>query len=264
MYGINKNYNKSTTIILRIVPFILPIVLVYAWQWGGETGKIITALFPPPTKLFETFKELLVNGIIWKNLSVSMLRVGKGFLLGASAGIILGFLMGLIKPIESVLSVLVSILRPIPFLAIIPIMIMLLGIGELEKTVVIAYGTFWAAFLNTVGGLQNVDIKLLEVAYLFRTSVLKAVFKIIVPAAIPSILTGLRLGISSAWMSVVGAEMIAASSGIGYLLAYSRTIARADQMYVCVLIIGCIGLILDKALVAMQKAYIKKTRGIEL
>lgn len=264
MFGINRKQKVTTTqtILLKIVPWIVPVTLLLLWQWGAETGRVIVSLFPPPTKLAQTFYSMLVSGKLWKNLSISFIRVGKGFLLGTALGIALGFLMGLCRPANRILSALVGIIRPIPFLALIPVFILILGIGEVEKMAVIAYGTFWSVFLNTISGIQNVDIKLLEVAYLFRTSNFKTITKIVLPAAVPTILTGLRLGVSSAWMSVVGAEMIAATSGIGYLITYARTLARADEMYVCVLVIGFIGLAIDKVLVIIQNAYIKKTRGI--
>lgn len=266
MYGINQKQscNKSMSAFLRLVPCFLPVILLILWQIGANAGRITVALFPPPTQLAETFWNMVVSGKLWTNLSISFIRVGEGFLVGTILGIALGFFMGLWKPANRVLSGLMGIIRPIPFLALIPVFILILGIGEAEKVAVIAYGTFWSVFLNTIGGIQNVDVRLLEMAYLFRIGNTKAITKIVLPAAVPTILTGLRLGVSAAWMSVVGAEMIAATSGIGYVITYARTIARADEMYVCVLVIGLIGLAIDKILVSVQNAYIKKTRGLSV
>lgn len=225
-------------------------------------GKITVSLFPPPSQLWATFKDLLFSGKLFKNLLISLTRVLKGYVIGCSLGVVLGILFSLCKPIDKLFSAVVSIIRPIPFLALIPVFILILGIGEEEKSAVIAYATFWCVFLNTISGIKNVDIKLLEVTYLFRTSKYRTITKVILPAAIPTILTGMRLGVSSAWTSVVGAEMIAASTGVGYVISYARTLARADEMYVWVLVIGLIGLLIDKVLVAIQNFYIKKTRGI--
>lgn len=266
MFGINKRkkQNKIESAILKITPCFLPILLIVLWEIGVNGGVINATLFPKPTRLVLTFSDLLTSGKLWKNLSTSFIRVGEGFLIGMALGILLGFLMGLWKPAQRVLSGLLGIIRPIPFLALIPVFILLLGIGEVQKAAIIAYGTFWSVFLNTMGGIQNVDVKLLEMAYLFRIGKRRTITKIILPAAVPTILTGLRLGVSSAWMSVVGAEMIAATSGIGYEISYARTIARNDEMYVCVLVIGLVGIIIDKGLVSIQNAYIKKTRGLVL
>lgn len=170
--------------------------------------------------------------------------------------------MGLFKPINAALSGIVSVLRPIPTIALIPIVILLVGIGFSSKVVIIAFGSFWPVLLNTIHGIQTVDNKLLEVAYTYRISTYKTIFKIIVPSSIPAILTGLRLGMSSAWMSVVAAEMIASSTGIGYLITLSRETANARVMYMCVLVIGVIGLFIDKGLTKLEHYYLAKTRGI--
>ncbi|MGN0385288.1 MAG: ABC transporter permease [Lachnospiraceae bacterium] len=265
MIGIKgKEQRKAEVIIRNLVPAILPVLLVILWEVGVNRGSINGILFPKPTRLAATFQSLVSTGKLWKNLSISFLRVGQGFLLGMVLGVVLGILLGLWKPAERMFAGLLGLLRPIPFLALIPVFILILGIGETQKAAIIAYGTFWSVFLNTISGIQNVDVKLIEMSYLFRIGKTRTITKIILPAAVPSILTGLRLGVSAAWMSVVGAEMIAATSGIGYEIAYARTIAKNDEMYVCVFVIGIIGLIIDKGLVSIQKSYIKKTRGLQL
>lgn len=248
----------------HIAPALLPVILILLWEIGVNHGVISGVLFPKPSTLVQTFWKLLVTGKLWKNLSISFLRVVKGFAIGTLLGIFFGFLLGLWKPAQKIFSGLFGIIRPIPFLAMIPVFILLLGIGETQKAAVIAYGTFWSVFLNTEGGIQNVDYKLLEMSYLFRISRGRTIVNVILPAAVPTILTGLRLGVSSAWMSVVGAEMIAATSGIGYEISYARTIAANAEMYVCVFVIGFIGLAIDKGLVTIQNAYIRKTRGLTL
>lgn len=266
MIGVKKNEKKTKTqnILEKIVPCILPILILVLWEVGVNRGRISKVLFPKPTKLLETFFFLIKTGKLWKNLSISFIRVGEGCLLGMSLGVIFGLLLGLWKPARTFFSGLFGIIRPIPFLALIPVFILLLGIGELQKAAIIAYGSFWMVFLNTMGGILNVDYKLLEVAYLFKIGNRRTLFKIVLPAAVPSILTGLRLGVSAAWMSVVGAEMIASTSGIGYEISYARTIANNAEMYVCVFVIGFIGLAIDKGLVQIQNAYIKKTRGLTI
>lgn len=116
--------------------------------------------------------------------------------------------------------------------------------------------------LNTISGIQNVDGKLLELAYVYRVSSIKTVFRIILPSAVISMITGIRLALGTAWMSVVAAEMIGASSGIGYMIMYARELAQTANMYVCVLIIGIVGLALDKILLVIQNKSIKKFKGI--
>lgn len=165
-------------------------------------------------------------------------------------------------PVSAALNGIVSVLRPIPTIALVPIVILLAGIGFSSKVAIIAFGSFWPVLLNTMHGIQTVDNKLLEVAYTYRIRTSKTILRIIVPSSIPAILTGLRLGMSNAWMSVVAAEMIASSTGIGYLITLSRETANARVMYMCVLVIGVIGLIIDKGLTRLEHYYLAKTRGI--
>lgn len=148
--------------------------------------------------------------------------------------------MGLFATFNRALSVFVNILRPIPTIALIPIFIIVFGIGEVSNIAVIVVGSFWSMLLNTVSGIQSMDSKLLEIAYVYRIKNVKTVFQIILPSALTSMLTGLRLGLGTAWMSVVAAEMICASSGIGYMIMYARELAQTANMYVDVLIIGLV------------------------
>lgn len=160
------------------------------------------------------------------------------------------------------LSIIVNVLRPIPTIALIPIFIIIFGIGEKSNIAVIIVGAFWSVLLNTISGIQSVDAKLLELAYVYRINSARTVFRIILPSAVMSILTGLRLGLGSAWMCVVAAEMFGASSGIGYMIMFSRELAQTANMYVEVLIIGFVGLAIDRILLVIQNKLNKKFKGI--
>lgn len=257
----NQNSTRQNRILL-LIAVVFPILVLLFWQYASTHGLVKASLVPAPLTIGKTFLSYIESGKLWKNLSVSFGRVACGYLIGALCGVAVGFLMGLFKPINAALSGIVSVLRPIPTIALIPIVILLVGIGFSSKVVVIAFGSFWPVLLNTIHGIQTVDNKLLEVAYTYRISTMKTIFKIIVPSSIPAILTGLRLGMSNAWMSVVAAEMIASSTGIGYLITLSRETANARVMYMCVLTIGVIGLFIDKGLTRLEHYYLAKTRGI--
>ncbi|HJC46864.1 MAG TPA: ABC transporter permease [Candidatus Lachnoclostridium pullistercoris] len=247
---------------LVCIAIVFPILVLLFWQYASTHGLLKASLVPAPLTIIKTFISYLESGKLWMNLSVSFGRVACGYVIGAVAGVIVGFLMGLFKPVSAALSGIVSVLRPIPTIALVPIVILLAGIGFFSKVVIIAFGSFWPVLLNTIHGIQSVDGKLLEVAYTYRIPTMKTIWRIIVPSSIPAILTGLRLGMSSAWMSVVAAEMIASSTGIGYLITLSRETANARVMYMCVLVIGFIGLVIDKGLTRLENYYLAKTRGI--
>lgn len=261
----NKNGKEIKGKIFQNIFYVvaLPIIIILFWEIGVRHGSINGALLPAPTRLWEVFSRDLLDGKVWYNLSISFLRVLLGFATGCVLGLVIGFFMGLIAPVNKLLSSITSLFRSIPVIALVPLFILLFGIGENSKRMVIAYASFWPILLNTMGGIQNVDRKLFEVAYSYRISKRKTIFKIIWPSALPSILTGLRLGVSSAWMSVIAAEMFAASRGIGYMIMTSKDTAQIAPMFVYVFVIGVIGLIIDKILIRVQNFYIKKTRGIE-
>lgn len=261
MFDMQNKGNARKKLFNRLIAIVFPIIVLLLWQYASSSGILKASLVPAPLTIAETFISFIKSGKLWLNLRVSLGRVACGYLIGAVAGILVGFLMGLFKPIKAALNGIVSVLRPIPTIALVPIVILLAGIGFSSKVTIIAFGSFWPVLLNTIHGIQTVDGKLLEVAYLFRIGNLKSVFKIVVPSAIPAMLTGLRLGMSNAWMSVVAAEMIASSTGIGYLITLSRETANARVMYMCVFVIGFIGLFIDKGLTWLERSYLQKTRG---
>lgn len=235
-----------------LLTLALPAAILLFWEWGVRTGKLNGNVVPPPTKLWKTFISLAVSGKLGQGLLISIRRVLEGFLIAAAAGIAVGFLMGLFAPVNRLLSSVVNILRPIPVIAIIPIFIMILGVGESANIAIIIIGALWPVLLNTVAGVRSVDRKLIEVAEVYGLGRGKIIFQIILPSALTSILTGLRLGIGGAWASVVAAEMIGATSGIGYMIMFAKSLAQAANMYVLVLVIGLIGFFVDRILLAVQ------------
>ena len=164
-------------------------------------------------------------------------------------GSILGFTIGtfaaMFKPLSKFLTIPIGFLRSIPAIALIPFFILSMGIGETSKIAVITFGTFWPVLINTMQGIKSAEKKLLELGIIFCKSNFTIFRKIILPSAIPSVLTGLRLGSSSSWVCVVAAEMIAASAGIGFLITYSREMADPATLIVGTVVLGIFGIIID-------------------
>lgn len=220
---------------------ILPIILVILWQLAANAGSINVQLFPSPAKIWQAFVKSVLNGKLTANIGISLQRVLLGYIYGAVLGIVVGIGLGLSRKAYRLLSFLLELLRPIPIIAWVPVLIMIFGIGESSKVIVIVIGTFWSVFLNTYDGIRSVDAKYLEVADMFMKGKQEKIFTVMLPAALPNIFTGLRLGIGSAWVSVIGAELIASSAGLGYMISYSREMAQPANMYVAVFVIGIIG-----------------------
>lgn len=247
-----KRYSIGSILNRILVPLILPVVIIIAWQLLSDFGVVESRLLPSPVRVWEELCEMWGEGTLLDNLAISGQRVGIGFLIGGGAGLILGILTGLFSWLDRSLSAIVGALRPIPMVAWIPLFILWLGIDEAPKIAVIAVGSFWPILINTAQGIKNVDLKYLEVAKILEKSKSQILFKVVWPASMPSVLTGLRLGISSAWNCVVTAEMIAASAGVGYMITQGRQYYNVSQVLVGVALIGVVGLILDVVLIWLE------------
>lgn len=236
-----------------LISLIFPVAILTFWYLMGVSGQLNEALLPRITAVFSCVVDMIEKKTLLADIGVSLSRVLKGFFVGAILGIVIGTLMGLYKPFYLVLNSAVTLLRPIPMMALIPLFILWLGIGESCKIALIALGSFWSVLLNTIHGIQSVDLKLLEVATVLEKKRRIVLLKVVLPAALPAIITGLRLGLGTAWACVVAAEMMAASKGIGYMLMFARELSQPDKLMVGVFSIGIIGLLMDKTLLTLQR-----------
>lgn len=243
----------ASTIVAIIKAAILPILFVIVWESAGRKGSIDVAILSMPSKILENWIEMFGNGKYQAYLLISVQRFVKGFIFGAIFGLIFGTIMGLSKRANEYLVAMVGLLRSIPLIAWVPIAILSIGVGEKTKVILVAIGCFWSVFLNTMDGIKSVDQKLTEVALVLEKNTLTRIVKVVFPAAFPNIITGLREGFSNSWRSIVAAEMIGASAGIGFMISYAREISRPAMMYVGLITIGIIGLLLDLILIQIQK-----------
>lgn len=241
----------------KILSWISLFFLIILWQWAAGRQLVNTSILPKPTLILEKLADMISDGSLVKYTLVSLKRVFLGYCFGGSIGLILGFMIGLSGKLEKFMNLYIGILRPIPPIAWIPFLILALGIGELSKITVIAIGSFWPLLLNTIEGVYAADESLLELGSVLEKDRKTVIFKIILPSAIPSVFTGARLGISRAWSCVVTAEMIAASTGVGYLIQYARELSQPAVMLVGVAVIGLIGLLIDSAMMAIQHRLLK-------
>ncbi|MDR1732451.1 MAG: ABC transporter permease [Synergistaceae bacterium] len=227
---------------------ILPVILIVIWELACRQGMVNTTILPSPGRILGSLVRQITGGGLQKNIAASLRRVLFGYSAGAVLGIVLGTLMGLFPPFEKSMRFLIEILRPVPIIAWVPVLILWSGIGERSKIIVIAIGTFWSVLINVMDGIRHVDKKYIEVSTLFMKSRMNVIMKVVLPAASPGIFTGLRIGVGTAWISVIGAEMIAASSGLGFFISYSRELAQPANMLVGVFTIGVIGWAINRFL----------------
>ena len=235
---------------------IVPAAVIILWFVLSAKGLTNTSVLPTPEKFRDALIQQIESGALWNHIGHSLARVLKGYLIGAAAGVLLGTAAALSPAVGRMIEVPVGVLRPIPAIALIPFFILWMGIGEKSKVAVIIFGTFWPVLLNTIQGIRSADPKLLEVGAVLEKDRTTMLTRIVFPAALPSVFTGLRLGISSAWTCVVAAEMIAASAGIGFLITYSREMAKPATLMVGILVIGLFGLLIDLLFSRLSRALI--------
>lgn len=231
----------------------VPCLFILFWQYAGSAGAFNTKVLPTPGIIFDSFVKLIQDGVLQKHIAISLQRVIQGYIYGSIAGIFVGALMGVSPLIHRSLSFFTGILRPIPIIAWFPVTIMLFGIDETSKILIIAIGAFWPVLINVIDGIHNVDKKYIEVAEVFMKPKHTILGKIIFPGAAVSIFTGLKVGIGNAWVSVISAELLASSSGLGYLISSSRELAKPGSMMVGVFIIGIIGWAINTLLEFLMK-----------
>lgn len=232
---------------------ILPVLLLAGWQIAGDNAWISALLFPTPTRIYAEFEELLITGVLWDNLRISLVRAALGFLLGGGLGILAGLLVGLFRQAERALDPSLQMIRMIPHLAVTALFILWFGIGETSKILLVAKGAFFPLYINTFLGIRNTDNKLYEVSRVLGFGVLKRSFLLAFPSALPNLFLGLRLSLGVAWLSLAVAELLGSTEGIGYLMMDARMLGRTAVVFVGILMFATVGKLSDSLIRLIEK-----------
>lgn len=243
-------------------PFLLPVLLLGAWVASTSALRLFSpSQLPGPALVARTLGELVQSGEIQRHLAASVARVALGFAAGALLGAALATLVGLSRRAERFLEPTLQALRAIPSLAWVPFLLLWLGIGELPKVVLVAIGAFFPVYVNAAAGIRGVDRRLLEVGRLHGLSGARLARRIVLPAASPAMLTGLRLGLNQSWLFLVAAELIAASRGLGFLLLDGQNSTRADVMVVAIALLALLGKLTDQGLRGVEQRLLAWSDG---
>lgn len=226
---------------------LLPALALIGAEFGVRAGLVPANLLPPPSAVLDALSWLLDNGLAG-HVGASALRVAAGFAAGALLALPLGALVALNRRAERLFDPSFQALRAIPSLAWVPLLLLWFGIDEAPKVILIAIGAFFPVYMGVVAGIRGVDRGLIEVGLLYRLAPLALARRVLLPAALPSVLTGLRNSLSLAWMFMVAAELIAASRGLGYLLTDGRESSRADIMLAAIVLLAVLGKLSDGAM----------------
>jgi sulfonate transport system permease protein len=222
-----------------------PVALLLVWIWASASGTLSPSLLASPRQVLSAFKELWTSGQLGDALSVSLTRAGLGLLIGASAGLVLGVLTGFSRLGEELLDSSMQLLRTIPFLSLVPLFMVWFGIGETARVVLVAVATSFPMYVSAAGGVRNTDRKLVEAMRSFGMGRLALVREVVLPGALPALLSGLRLSMTLSVIALIAAEEINSTAGIGYLMSTAQEYSRTDILTVCILIYALIGLVAD-------------------
>jgi NitT/TauT family transport system permease protein len=226
----------------RIVSLVVFILLIGTWEWGSQSGWISALVLPAPSEAFIAFKELMDSGNLYKHVSASLQRLVVGWTSGTFLGLICGVSIGLFSFARAGLMPLVSAIFPIPKIALLPLFIIWFGIGEGSKVATILFGTFFPTVVAVYGGVDNVDRNLIRMGQSFGLSWRSIVWKIILPGALPAILSGFRISASISIILLVAAEMIGAEFGIGAYVLLAGSLMATDQLIAGVAMLSILGL----------------------
>ncbi|WP_241736587.1 ABC transporter permease, partial [Dietzia sp. CW19] len=225
--------------------WLSPVVLILIWQIAGATGILPERILPAPQLIASSALELIASGELADALAVSSVRVVQGFVLGAVAGLVLGVIVGTSRIADALVDPPLQMLRALPHLGLIPLFILWFGIGETPKVLLIALGVVFPIYLNTASGLRQVDPRLQDMATVFGFSRRQRLTEVILPSIAPQVLVGVRQSLAIAWLTLIVAEQLNATNGIGYLIMNARDYFRIDVIIVGLVVYALLGILTD-------------------
>ena len=261
MKGVRLLWERFSDWLVRASGLIL---FLAAWEAVPRLKLIRSVLLSPPSKVARAFISLAVRGELYKHFSISLQRVVIGLLLSVLVGVLGGLLLACFRRAEKCLDLLFQFFRQMSAFALFPVFILFFGLGELSKTIIIFWASFWPVLLNTSSGIKNVDPVLIKSAYSMGASRGFIFRRVILPAAAPQIFTGIRLGGSYCVMAVVAAEMIGATAGLGYLVLYSQETFNIAEMYAGIVGLAFLGLGLNWVLQRIESYFTSWQEGQKL
>ena len=246
----------ARSLALSWLGWVPPVVVLVLGELAVRQGWVSRNLLPAPSDVLRTLLDLGSQGLA-NHVLASSLRVAAGFALGAVLGLLTGATVGLSRKAEALLDPSFQALRAIPSLAWVPLLLLWLGIDEASKIALIAIGAFFPVYMGVSAGFRDIDRKLMEVGHMYGLGPVAMVRRIMFPAALPPVFTGLRNGLSLAWMFMVAAELIAATKGLGYLLTDGRETSRADIVLAAIVLLAIVGKLSDSVMQYLEQRLLR-------
>jgi sulfonate transport system permease protein len=232
--------------------FAVPVALLALWEIASRLAVVSPRYFPAPTTIGWVLADRFVEGDLGAQSLVTLARLACAFALAAVPGVLLGLLMGIARPVRAAIEPYIAFIFPVPKITLLPFLLIILGVGEPAFVLTGATSAFFQIVISTLGGVQTLDPRLLEAGRNYGAHGARLFWKVILPAALPSIFTGLRLGLGLALVSLVAVEFIAAKSGLGHLVYRHWQMLSTPEMYAAFVLVGALGLALTRGLRALQ------------
>lgn len=258
LQSVRDNWQAATGRFL--LAWVLPLAVFALWWAAAKYGWVAEQILPAPAFVAQTFGELWQSGDITTNLGISLLRVVYGFLIGAGLGLVLGVAMGLSPVAKDYIHPIFNAFAQVPSLGWLPLLMMLVGIEESLKIILITKAVLVPVAINTYQGISNVPTRLIEVARVYNFTRAQLLRKVVFPAAFPQIWSGVRFGMTKAWLALVAVELLASSEGLGFLLVYGRQLFQLDVVMSAVIVVGAVGFTLDKGLELVERRLLRWRR----
>ncbi|RDW16915.1 ABC transporter permease [Oceanobacillus arenosus] len=240
-----QQIKRSKNVENIVLGSIISIILLFVWEILSRLEVFPSYMLPAPSVVLGTIIGLGQDGSLWGHIGITTYRVLAGFVLGTAVAVVLGSFVGFYQKAEQLFDPMIQAFRSIPSLAWVPLFILWMGIGEPSKITMIGVGVFFPVYLNMVSGIFGVDRKLIEVGKINKLNSFQLVTRIILPASLPSFLTGLRSGLGLGWMFVVAAELMGASQGLGYLLVLGQNTLSPETILASIILFAVIGKLTD-------------------
>lgn len=249
----------------QLLPWLLPVTFLALWQLSVSSGLITSSLVPSLWAVFQDGVDLWQAGTLPTNISISLYRDTVGFVIGSGLGFLLGLLNGLSKRSRALLDTPLQMLRNIPHLSLIPVVIILLGIGETAKISLVAIGVLFPIYINTYHGIANSDSELLEMGRSYGLSKWQLFSKIIFPGALPTILMGVRYGLGIMWTTLIVAETMSSNSGIGYMATNAQEFMDMKTVLLCIVLYALLGKLSDLIAKGLESTFLAwRTKGVTI
>lgn len=237
--------------------WVSPALLFLLWWYVGARHWFAPQLVVPPQTVYRTFSVLAAGDDLWANLLITLRRLATGFVWGSLTGLACGALLAVSRTFSDYVRPLFDVLRQVPTLTLIPVLILLIGIDEPLKVVVVAKAVFFPVALATYGGIEGVPRDLVEMARHYGLGRAALFREVLLPSAVPSLLTGIRIAVARSWLALVAVELLSADSGIGEMMEMARQMLRIDVVMVDVIAIGMIGFALDQSIALVQRRMLR-------